>query len=200
MRLDCLFLIIDPFLIFYRETTTTVFPSLSRTTSFSTSVSSRSSTVELLTPTTQPFDLPNPQLDDSIGEWVSSISIESLEDHTHESHSSKKRSYSDLDFRGSGKRVKLNESDKPWSESLSESLYYLSRFGEGMPELSAQFDFKFPPVASIGSDLGGGGPLQIDLFEYANWGASQLDHPWKLCKSDFLSTFAGTSLTLLLFR
>lgn len=172
---------IDLLIVFYREKIATDLPPLSRTSSFSTSVSSRSSTVELLTPTTQPFALPDSEFDDAIGEWVSTV-----EEYTREIHPSRKRYGSDSDSRGAGKRVKLNDSDTAWSRSLSESPSYLSQSGEReMLDLSAQFDFKLPPVASIGSDLGEGAPVQIDLFNYASWDANELDHSWKLCKSGF---------------
>lgn len=175
---------LDLLTMIFRESFQSDLPPLSRTTSFSTSVSSRSSTAELLTPTIQPFALPGSDFDDAIGEWVSSVSAEAAEDHVHESLPSRKRSMSESDSHGSGKRLKLNEPDTPWPRSLSESLLN-SRYVE--QELHDQFDFQLPPAASVVSELGDGGPLQIDLFSYANWDASQIDHPCRLCKSDFSS-------------
>lgn len=186
-RMRCVLIVNISFLVpltmIFRESYQSDLPPLSRTASFSASVSSRSSTVELLTPTSQPSALLGSDLDDAIGEWVTSVSTEAGDDHSYESLPSRKRFSSDSRSDALGKRRKLDDPDSFWPGSLSGSLLNSSRYVEQeLHDISDHFDFQLPPAASVVSELGDGGPLQIDLFSYASCDASQPDHPCKHCK------------------
>lgn len=158
---------------------------LSRTASLSTTVSSRSSSAELVTPTIRTSALPTLRQDETIVEWISSVSTEGLADQIQ---LSKKRSRSDSHPCGTGKRVRLSEPVTSWPLVASSSPSFSSRSLEKQSfELFDQFDFSLPPAASVGSDLILGEPLNINLFEYADWAANESDGilPCDLCASNF---------------
>lgn len=167
-RLKCV-LSICKILMFFKSSNRNlqapVMKTISRSTSLST-VSSRESTTELLTPPMLTTTLPIAPPFDAINSWMSGFVDGSSSQVSPDSSGCRKRHLSDSTPYELVKKSRNDDfiRDSPKAESgLSAPLIL-----DSSCNIFSQFDFSLPPPATYSSTLHIGEPLQLNSFTYPN--------------------------------